>query len=244
MKILQLNVWMGKIEGNLKRFLEQNQFDVICMQEVMSSPDRELPVSRMCFDKSRILEASGMPYQFFSPNFGMDFAGGTLEIGNLILSRIPIVAKTSSFVHGSYEAHTLLGEMPANNLNIQLTKLENGVSIVNHHGFWRSNPMGDEETIKAFAKAGEIVREVSGPLVMCGDLNIIHSSPAMRALDFLRDLTEEYGIENTLSGLKFDGKVPCDHILINDEIEVVDFGVRKELVSDHFGLAAEVQVKE
>lgn len=82
MKILQLNVWMGKIEGNLKRFLEQNQFDVICMQEVMSSPDRELPVSRMCFDKSRILEASGMPYQFFSPNFGMDFAGGTLEIGN------------------------------------------------------------------------------------------------------------------------------------------------------------------
>lgn len=37
MKILQLNVWMGKVEGELKRFLENNNFDVICMQEVMSS---------------------------------------------------------------------------------------------------------------------------------------------------------------------------------------------------------------
>ena len=37
MKILQLNVWMGKVEGELKCFLENNKFDVICMQEVMSS---------------------------------------------------------------------------------------------------------------------------------------------------------------------------------------------------------------
>lgn len=41
MKILQLNVWMGKVEGNLRRFLENNQFDVICMQEVFASQSRE-----------------------------------------------------------------------------------------------------------------------------------------------------------------------------------------------------------
>ena len=35
MRVLQLNAWMGKIEGTLKRFLEDEKFDVICMQEVM-----------------------------------------------------------------------------------------------------------------------------------------------------------------------------------------------------------------
>ena len=39
MKILQLNVWMGKIEGNLKRFLQENDFDIICLQEVFASDD-------------------------------------------------------------------------------------------------------------------------------------------------------------------------------------------------------------
>ena len=60
MRVLQLNVWMGKIEGNLKRFLEKEKFDVICMQEVMRSEDQIGHVRRLCFDASRIQEASGL----------------------------------------------------------------------------------------------------------------------------------------------------------------------------------------
>ena len=69
MKILQLNVWMGKVEGELQRFLEQSDYDIICMQEVMYSADRELQLSRMCFDLSRIIKAAKMPYSYYSPNF-------------------------------------------------------------------------------------------------------------------------------------------------------------------------------
>ena len=76
--------------------------------------------------------------------------------------------------------------------------------------------------------------------MMCGDFNIIHASPAMRELDFLRDLTEEYGVTNTLSGLKFDGEVACDHILVNDKVTVQNFGVIDKIVSDHKGLVAEI----
>ena len=94
----------------------------------------------------------------------------------------------------------ILGEVVGNNLNIQIAKLENGLTVINHHGFWRPNPIGDEESVRAFTKVGNIVRQVPGPLVMCGDLNVIHDSPAMRPLDFLRDLTQEYDVETTLSG--------------------------------------------
>lgn len=242
MKILQLNTWMGKIEGSLQRFLENNQFDVICMQEVMASPDRELQISRLCFDKSRIIKASSMPYHFYSPNFGIDFSGGTMQVGNLILSRLPIIEISSAFTSGEYNPHTILGEVSANNLNLQIAKLENGLTIVNHHGYWQPQPLGNEDTIRAFTNVADHVKPISGPLVVCGDFNIIHESPAMRPLDFLRDLTHEYNLKTTLAGLKVPLDVPCDHILVNDQIEVKSFRTLPDLVSDHLALAAELEI--
>lgn len=243
MKILQLNVWMGKVEGNLRRFLESNEFDVICMQEVFASQSREEHLSRLCFDLSRIIKASGLSHVFFSPNWSSKIAGGDMELGNLILSRIPFIETFSEFVNGEYHDNTILGEKVGNNLNIQIAKLENGFTVVNHHGFWRPDPMGDDDTIKAFTKVGQIVRRLdNGPLVMCGDLNIIHDSPAMRPLDFLRDLTHDHNIKTTLSRLKYDGEVACDHILVNERVKVYDFKIHPDLVSDHLALSANLEV--
>lgn len=243
MKILQLNVWMGKVEGNLRRFLENHDFDIICLQEVFASQSREEHLSRLCFDLSQIQKASRLPYTFFSPNWGSKIADGTFEEGNLILSRTPFTKTQSEFVHGEYQADTLLGKTIGNNLNIQTVQLENGLTVVNHHGFWRPDPIGDEESVRAFKKVGEIVRRLDGPLVMCGDFNIVHKSPAMRSLDFLCDLTHEHNIETTLSGLKFDGPVACDHILVNDDVDVRDFAVLPDLVSDHLALTADIDIK-
>lgn len=77
---------------------------------------------------------------------------------------------------------------------------------------------------------------------MCGDLNIIHEAPAMCELDFLKDLTHEYNIDNTLSGLKFNGKVACDHILVNNMVHVDTFEVLDTIVSNHKALVAEVKI--
>ena len=243
MKILQLNVWMGKVEGNLRRFLENNDFDVICMQEVFASRSREQHISRLCFDLSHIIKASRLEHVFFAPNWSSEIAGGTMELGNLILSRVPFLDTHSEFINGEYKTNTVLGEAIGNNLNIQIAKLENGLTVVNHHGFWRPQPMGDADSIVAFEKVASIIQQLTGPVVMCGDLNIIHESPAMRPLDFLRDLTAENNIKTTLSGLKYDGEVPCDHILVNDEVKVNDFKVLPDLVSDHLALVADIGTK-
>ena len=282
MKIAQLNVWMGKVEGNLQRFFEQYDFDVICMQEVMysgdfpaQSPDegvkweesastssivpvakatyaKNLPsltantihLSRLCFDVSRILRASKMPYFFFSPNWQSRLGDGTFELGNLILSKVPFTSTTFEFVNGEFHTDTILVGKPGNNLNVQIVSLENGITVVNHHGFWRPSPVGDEESVRAFKRLGEVVLPYSkkAPLVLCGDLNVIHDSPAMRALDFLQDLTDVNQVATTLSGLKFDGKVPCDHIMINERISSSNFAVHPDLASDHLAISAEVSV--
>jgi len=97
-------------------------------------------------------------------------------------------------------------------------------------------------TVKTMGKVADEIKKTEGPIAMCGDLNVVSASPAMRELDFLRDLTAENKLKTTLSGLKFDGEVACDHILVSDEVEVQDFKMRNELISDHFALEAEISV--
>lgn len=242
MKILQLNVWMGEVEGNLKRFLADNDFDVICMQEVMSSTDAaSTHVSRLCFDAGQIIATTKMPYQFFSPNWGCEIVDGTMQWGNLILSKIPFRSTHSEFINGEYNPKTKLGQTVGNNLNVQIAELENGFTVVNHHGFWRPNPIGDNDTIAAHQRVAAILKQLENPLVVCGDFNIIHESPAMRAYDFMRDLTHENHVKTTLSGLKYDGDVACDHILVSNDVKVKSFTVHPELVSDHLGISVDVE---
>ena len=85
------------------------------------------------------------------------------------------------------------------------------------------------------------LKEIDGPLVFCGDLNLKYEAPAMRSLDFLRNLTQENGVKTTLSGLKFNGAVPCDYILVNDFVTVEKFAVIPDIVSDHLGIMAEIE---
>lgn len=246
MKVLQLNVWMGKVEGNLRRFLLENDFDVICMQEVMHSDDAEKHLARLCFDAAQIIEASRLPYHFFSPNWRSKIGNGHMEVGNMILSRVPFVSEHSEFVHGRFVEDMTLGKAsPSNNINVQIVKLENGLTVVNHHGFWYPSPVGNDESVGAFVKLAEIVKPYAEtePLVLCGDLNLIHEAPAMRALDFLRDLTAENDVKSTLSGLKFDGEVACDHIMVNNKMAVDGFAVLPALVSDHRAVMARVVLK-
>ena len=164
-----------------------------------------------------------------------------MEQGNVILSRYKIVKERTELVYGEYGLANSMQDFYDHAYTLQIAELENGVTIVNHHGYWQPTPVGNETTVEAMKKVAGFVHEITGPLVMCGDLNIIHEAPAMREIDFLRDLTEENNIKNTLSGLKFNGKVACDHILVNDLIKVKHFEVLQDLISDHKALILETE---
>lgn len=242
MRILQLNVWMGKVEGKLRRFLEKSDYDVICLQEVISSKTCERHLQDLCFGAAQIIKTSGMPYHYFSPNWSSRIADGDFELGNMILSKIPFRSEQNFFVNGEFTTDYVFGKSPQNNLNVQIVELENGIIVANHHGFWRPQPMGDEDSVRAYSHLAEIIKPYSDekPFVLCGDLNIIHAAPAMRELDFLEDLTDTNHVEKTLSGLKHDLDVACDHIMINDKLKAENFIVHPDLVSDRLALSVEV----
>jgi AcrR family transcriptional regulator len=121
-------------------------------------------------------------------------------------------------------------------------KLANGLTVLNYHGYWKPDPIGDDMTVRCMRKVADMIRSEKGPVLMCGDLNVVYESPAMRELDFLTDLTHETNTKQTLMNLKFVKDVACDHILISDGLKWSNFEVHKELVSDHAAVSADIEI--
>lgn len=240
-KVLQLNAWTGRVKGALLEYFKNNDFDIICLQESVWSKNREM-LEHFSVSVDRIKEVSGLEYVSRAANWEINSFNSTIAEGISILSRFPIINETIEIIHNEYKIATTSQELRDHCYKAQLIKLENGLNIVNYHGYWLPDPIGDTTTIHAMKKVAEMAKKSTGPLIMCGDLNVEYNSPAMRELDFLTDLTNTYHIDNTLVGLKFNGKVACDHILINDQVKIQNFIVEEKIISDHKALIAEIEL--
>ncbi|HET6924939.1 MAG TPA: endonuclease/exonuclease/phosphatase family protein, partial [Candidatus Saccharimonadales bacterium] len=133
-----------------------------------------------------------------------------------------------------------------NTRNMQLATLDVGGSklhVANHHAHWVMSPVGDEVSVEKMQLVAQKVRGLEGPVIVAGDLNVTAASPAMRVFDgLLTDLTATHDIPDTLSELGKVRNVPCDHILVNDQVKVNSFAVRDDLVSDHKTLVMEFEL--
>ena len=248
MKILQLNVWTGRMKGALSRFLRENDYDVVCLQEAVWSKEAPDHLAHFADTVDVLKEAGGFDYEVRQSNWGVRMLDGTavIEQGNAILSKIPIVSSETPWIHGTYsnernyvkEWHA---QVEKQGYGAIIAKLENGFTIVTHHGYWQANPLGNEVSVECAQRLADLIRDVDNKLVFCGDLNLEAAAPAMREFDFLKDLTVETGTKQTLMNLKFVKDVACDHILISNDLEWSNFEVHKELVSDHAAVSVEIK---
>ena len=247
MKVLQLNVWNGRLKGALTRYLSEHDYDIICLQEAVWSEADDF-LGHFVDTLENLKEASGLEYDARVSNWGIDMLGGeaTMEQGIAILSRYPIEKVEKKLVHGKYSPKMAFdnknGADPNQGYYALKVKLENGLTVLTYHGYWLSNPIGDEETVRCMREVADMLRDESGPVLMCGDLNVIYDSSAMRELDFLTDLTHETDTKQTLMNLKFVKDVACDHVLISEGVRWSNFEVHKELISDHAAVSVEIEI--
>lgn len=239
---------MGKLTWQAMRFIEQEKPDIICLQEVFQTnanvkfPDKQFD----CLDL--VQEASGLEYCFFSPIMSMDVADGTVEMGNAILSRYPFESTETIFTHGEYqEHHTALSNIEnARNMQVVELKLDDqDLTVINHHAHWEKTPMGSEASVERMKIVAERARQVEGPLIFAGDLNLLPESKPIRLFDgWLEDLVAHSGATTTLSKLGQPFDVVCDHIFVNEQIKVNDFAVKPATVSDHLPVVLEFDIKD
>ena len=250
MKILQINAWSGRLKDGLTSYIKRENPDIICMQEAVwcDNPQADEYVRQNGDTVYKIMEDCGYKYASFASNWGLEMFGGEFitENGIAIISRIPIISEEKKLVYGEYEVYNSLKNIPTlpgeHGYNAQKVVLENGLVVVNYHGYWQKDPMGNETSVECMKRVADMIRDEKRPVVMCGDLNLTYKAPAMRELDFLTDLTAENGVITTLRNLRFVAEVDCDHILINNLVKGSDYRVHDDMVSDHLTLTAELNM--
>ena len=192
MKLLQLNTWMGKLNLPIMRFLEAERPDILCLQEVFSSPDGEILVPDIFGGLEVITQATGHQHCFFAPTWSNTYGGATVHFGTAIISKFPLLDQETIFINGRYDPHPAQKLESINNRHLQLARVEAGgtsFTVANQHAYWQLDPLGNQTTIDSMAKVKARLQAVQTPLIFAGDLNITSDSPAMRVFDdFLEDL--------------------------------------------------------
>lgn len=245
MKIIQLNIWQGKLGRQLIDFLKSEQPDFVCMQEVN---DLEGRAGYKFFSTlNEIKDGGGFSDAFMSATYSSRYMERELDYGNAMLSRLPFASTKTVFTRGEYSKRFDIEKQDGNNRNLQIAMIDVGgkrLNLLNHHGYWiYGTKMGDDETLRQMHVIAGEIRKLEGPVIMCGDFNLSPDSESIKVINGeLTNLSVKNGLKHTYTKLSPLKDAVSDYIFVNDQVQVKKFGTSDEPVSDHKALIMEFDV--
>jgi len=252
MKLICLNIWGGRAGAEkLLAFLGAHRdADFICLQEVWSAPYENLegaPVGGdeiahaeiMVYAKQGISALLGGHQVVFHPNHLNDYG-----LMTLVSKTLEIVDSGDVFVHRErgYVPRGNLGLHARNLLFVTVDGPAGPLCVMNFHGLWNGLGKGDcDERIAQSQRVLEFLRDRPEPLILCGDFNLLPDTESMRMLEAagLRNLVVDFGAKTTRTSLYTRPERFADYILVSDGVDVRDFRVLPDEVSDHAPLLLE-----
>ncbi|HSX46774.1 MAG TPA: endonuclease/exonuclease/phosphatase family protein [Patescibacteria group bacterium] len=238
MKLLQLNMWGGRLEPQILKLVTSEDPDILCLQEAI---DLKGGKGALFVTTEEIQEAIGAKYAYVSPNFSLRFMSRTANFSNCILSKFPIKHKETIFTGNQYIADFDWLNHSSNIRNLQRVaiKLPDGreLNVLNHHGYHNhQHKRGDEETMRQCGIIANKIKELKNPVILGGDFNLEPHSESLELINkLLRNLTIEAGLTTTRTPLTHKTEV-CDYIFVSEDIKVTRFKAVEEIVSDHQAL--------
>lgn len=259
MFLLSLNVALFETNNEkLYQFLLKQDPDIVCLQEIAHSLDPNVDpafLSKDYVDKA----TNNLKYSFFSPtwmiknfhqknfhqqeNFDFDF-GGFLKSGNYIKSRFRILKKTNIFMTNKNIKVTDWSGWPERQSKavqvVDLALPKSKLRILNYHGIWTKEKIGNQSTLKACQKINKLAKEVDYPVIITGDFNLFPDTESMKVFkDSFISLVDKHQIRTTrpkTNELSHLEQNVVDYIFVTRGIKVNSFQVLDTDVSDHLPL--------
>lgn len=253
MKLLNINVCI-KLDNanNVIELISNDKYDIVTLQEATRK------IEDAVFDKynkSNIIKSNtDYKYSFFGPlwianhheknnSISQDF-GGLIEQGNEVLAKYPMIQSENVFYYKNYSDFTdttnfRQEDHPRAFENVILNINDKKLQIINVHGIWNKDKIGDERTMNQSEVILSYVRD-DIPCIITGDFNLLPNTESINKINKkMTNLIEEYNIQSTRP--TFDdgldrGDLVCDYIFVNEKVRVNDFKVLNSNVSDHLPL--------
>ncbi len=266
MQIMSLNAWGGKLHTALLPYVAKTAPDILCLQEVIHSPDTEAPWLTYRDGDHVLPQRANLFHEIRQalPDHVATFcpaAQGALWDGDrpvpsqwglatFVHKSFPIIAQAQGFVHKSWSPEGY-GDHPrsrtAHAVRLHDFGRNRQISVTHMHGL--RDPAGKHDTPARAAQARRLLdlsRQVSEPddlTVICGDFNV---EPGSETLALLRDagmtdLVTAGGHPGTRSSHYAKPGKFADYMLVSRKTEIRAFQIiRDPEVSDHCPLVLSV----
>ena len=246
MKLISLNTWGGRAgKEKLLAFFEKNKdVDIFCLQEIWSAPYEHLEGSvagGLDLNHSEIMVYGMQEISAMLDNHTAYFKPHHLDnygLMMLVKKDLDVIAEGDVFVYKE-KGHIPEGDIGFHARNVQYITIQSpkgSRTILNFHGLWNGGGKGDsEDRLLQSGRIIEFMKTLSDPYLICGDFNLLPDTESLKKLeDFgLRNLIKEYGIVSTRTSFYKKENKFADYALINEGVEVKDFKVLPDEVSDH-----------
>lgn len=250
MKIITLNTWGGRAgkEGLLSFFdKNKNDTDIFCLQEIWSAPYEHIQGQKVGGTELRNSEVMTDGYQaicntlnnftpYFKPHHGDHY--GLLI---LVKNNIEVKVEGEVFVH-KHKGYVPEGDIGNHARNIQFVTFEfqgSPLTVINFHGLWNGKGKTDtEDRVQQSNNIKEFIKGIQGNVLLCGDFNLLPDTESISIIEKigLRNLIKEKGITSTRTSHYTKPDKFADYIFISSNLNVVDFKVLPDEVSDHSAL--------
>jgi endonuclease/exonuclease/phosphatase family metal-dependent hydrolase len=255
MKIITLNTWGGRAgKEKLLSFLAEHKdtIDIFCFQEIWSAPYEHLDghdaggkkinnEETMVYGMQEISKLLSNHRSYFHPhhleNYGLMM---------LVDKEVVVQEKGEVFVH-KHKGYVPTGDVGRHARNIQYVKtIFNGLpmTIINFHGLWNGMGKGDsDERLEQSKNILNFLKTIEGEVILCGDFNLLPETESLKMFeDFgLRNLIKEYNMTSTRTSYYQKPDKFADYIFVTKGLNVKDFKVLPDEVSDHSPLLVEIE---
>lgn len=247
MKIICLNTWGGTAGvAELVDFLSANaDVDIFCLQEIVKGGEgesfkrsgEEIILEYTLFD--RINKALPNHNGYFSPGFKHFFG-----LAIFVKKSIEITEVGESFVHKHKEFITDDAGHQARLIQyIKLKHADKKLCVINFHGLWNGQGKTDtEDRLQQTKNILNFTNAVSADFILCGDFNLLPDTQSIKMIEDsgLRNLIKEYGVTSTRTSHYKKPIRFADYAFVTKGIEVKDFKVLPDEVSDHVPLYLDI----
>ena len=254
MNIVTLNTWGGRAgKEKLLDCLRENRVnvDIFCLQEIWNgrhevrgtlaggvvlndiypellSEIKEILVDYDCNFQSQFRDYFGLALFVKKDIKTMEYGG--------------------QFVHKEegYENPHDIGKHARKIQFVRIGEYATPLTVINFHGLWNGEGKGDsDDRILQSQNILSFLKEQTGEVILCGDFNLTPDTESLRIIGSsgLRNLISEYGITSTRTSLYAKPVRHASYVFVSDGIQVADFKVLPEEVSDHAALLLEINNK-
>lgn len=240
MKIITLNTWGGRAgkEDLLSFFKKYKDVDIICLQEIYHEASHVViedrgDVLELFSEIQKILNSHIGYFKAAIPNYG---------IAMFIKKDYEVFEEGSQIM---YEPTDYQGGGNHSRNFQYVTSVHQGkkITVINLHGLWNGKGKTDtEERLMQSKKVLEFTKTLTHDFIICGDFNLLPDTESLKMFEQsgLKNLIKEFDIKDTRTSHYKKPERFADYMFTTKNIEVIDFKVLPEEVSDHAALYLEI----